>query len=147
MIRYFVLLPILIAVTSACSFVGSGSRSIDITCDEFQRSATVSEEIEITVNEEFIVVLCSNPTTGFSWSTPAIGDPSITAQVSHEFLAPDGDANPPALGAAGKDRWRFEGLSEGSTEISISYVRPGAAGTPDEWSFTISVTVVDHGFI
>lgn len=122
---------------------GGGARTIEVKCDDFQQTSTVTREIEITIDETFEILLCSNPSTGFSWNSPLISDASLVGQVNHEFLAPQEDKP----GAPGKDKWSFRGTSKGNSEISIEYVRLGASGVSAEWSFTISVTVVDHGFI
>ena len=86
------------------------------------------------------IVLCSNPSTGFSWEEPRLGDTSVLQLVDRTYQAPDGP-NLPVVGAAGGEILTVRGLAAGTTTLSIRYSQPWAGGTKGEWTYSLSVTV------
>ena len=44
--------------------------------------------------------VCSNPTTGFGWEEPEIGNGDVLRQLGHESIPPEGEKPPP--GAPGE---------------------------------------------
>ena len=114
-------------------------RSVDVSCDDFMSNQHISREAEVAVGDLFRVTLCSNQTTGFSWSELVqIGDETIVEQMGHEFVAPQ---NGQLVGAAGQEVWTFKALKEGTTSISVEYSQPWEDGTKAEWTFELTVTV------
>jgi len=116
---------------------GCGKPAIlNIECDEFMEQKNVSRQIEIWPAYAVTVYLCSNPSTGFSWSESAvISDQSVITQKHHEFMAPE-DARP---GAPGQEMWQFRTLEKGTSTIEMEYSRPGE--DEPEWTFTLTVIV------
>ena len=109
---------------------------ISVGCDEFMEQKNVSREIEIWPAYAITVLLCSNPSTGFSWSESAdISDQSVVQQKYHGFMAPK-ESVP---GAPGEERWQFKAISQGTSTIKMLYSRPGE--DKPEWTFTLHVTV------
>jgi len=116
---------------------GCGKPAIlNIECDEFIEQRNVSRQIEVWPAYAVTVYLCSNPSTGFSWSESAvISDQSVIQQKYHEFTAPE-DARP---GAPGQEMWQFRALEKGTSTIKMEYSRPGE--DEPEWTFTLTVLV------
>jgi inhibitor of cysteine peptidase len=117
-----------------------------VSCDDFMSQKNVASEITISDYENYgqvalTIILCSNPTTGFSWSENAqISDTSILKQVSHEFIGPESEPPPPP-GTPGQEIWTFEALKAGTSSISLEYSRPWEGGEKGEWTYTLTVTV------
>jgi len=109
---------------------------VSIECDEFMEQRNVSRQIEIWPAYAVTVYLCSNPSTGFSWSESAvISDQSVIKQKHHEFMA----SEDPRPGAPGQEMWQFRALEKGTSTIEMEYSRPGE--DEPEWTFTLTVIV------
>jgi predicted secreted protein len=76
-----------------------------------------TQAIHVTVDETFIIALAGNPTTGYTWQLAA--DPRYLDLLSEEF-EPGGAA----IGAGGKEAFRFHARVAGKTEIACEYRRP-----------------------
>jgi len=110
---------------------------MDVGCDELTQQKNVSRQIDVCPGYTVTVYLCSNPSTGFSWSESAvISDQSVIRQISHEFIAPE----EPTLGAPGKEMWFFKTSEKGTSTVEMEYSRPGEDGEMQEWTFTLTVT-------
>ncbi len=94
----------------------------------------------IAAGTDVRIVLCSNPSTGFAWDEPRIGDSAILQLVERSYQAPDG-ASLPIVGAAGGEIVTLHALAAGTTTLSIPYSQPWAGGTKGEWTYSLSVTV------
>ena len=109
---------------------------VSVECDEFIEQKNVSRQIEIWPAYAITVYLCSNPSTGFSWSESAvISDQSVIKQKHHEFMAPED----PSPGTPGREMWLFKTLEKGTSTITMEYSRPG--DDEPEQTFTLTVTV------
>ena len=114
---------------------------VEKLCDEFQNNKNISDTIEINAGDTLVVVLCSNPTTGFKWSEDAqISDATILKQEVHEFSGPESEPPPPP-GTPGLESWRFQVLKPGTSTIYVEYSRPWAGGEKGEWTYNLTVTV------
>ena len=112
-----------------------------ISCDEFAKNNNISEQVEFASGEFFTVTLCSNPTTGFSWSEAAqISDTGVVKQLEHEFIGPE-SATPPPAGAPGQEVWTFKTNKKGTSTIYLEYGRPWEGGEKAVWTYTLTVTV------
>ena len=78
-----------------------------------------SDIINTKKGENFLVVLDSNPTTGYSWEVDVdfnyikLDDKSFNSESSEEIV-----------GAGGNETFNFTALKSGETEITFSYLRP-----------------------
>lgn len=118
---------------------GNTEVQVQLSCDELTEQKHVSKEVELQVGGTLTVTLCSNPSTGFGWQKPEIGDPGMVRQSAHEFIPSQGEKPPP--GAPGKETWVFEAVEQGQTTVSFSYSRPWEGGEKDVWTLTVDVTV------
>ena len=108
-------------------------------CNVFESQPHTSKDIEVNAGDSFAVILCSNTTTGFSWSESAqISDPTIVRQLDHKTLPPK---NTSLVGAPGYEIWTFEALKKGTSTIHNEYSRPWEGGEKGVWTIDLSVTV------
>jgi len=111
-------------------------RALGVGCDPFEvETDQVETDFAVTVGEPFIVSLCSNPSTGFSWSLPVSSDPSVVALTGY-LAEPDPS---PVLGGSGSQSFAFEVLAPGSATITVSYDRPFEGGEKGVWTYTLTV--------
>ena len=114
---------------------------VEKSCDEFQNNKHISDSIEVAAGDTLVVVLCSNPTTGFRWDEEAqVSDSSILKQEVHEFVGPESEPPPPP-GTPGLESWTFQTLNPGTSTINVEYSRPWEGGEKGEWTFTLDVNV------
>ncbi|MFC1949814.1 DUF4382 domain-containing protein [Chloroflexota bacterium] len=117
----------------------NGDTLVEVSCDNFTSNNNISREVEITAGESFSVTLCSNGTTGFTWSEMAqIANQSIISQVRHRFVSPEDEE---LVGSPGQEIWTFQALEAGNTTISMEYSQPWEGGTKAEWTFELTVVV------
>jgi inhibitor of cysteine peptidase len=100
----------------------------------------IGRDVDVPVGTAFKVILCSNPTTGFQWEEAKISDPTVLAELSHQFLSRESKPPPPP-GTPGQDVWTFKALKEGESTISVDYSRPWEGGEKGEWTFVLNVLV------
>lgn len=121
-------------VTTACTV----TTDVVTTCDEFAKSNQITKSADIQNSTTFDVSLCSNPSTGYSWTeTAQISDSTVIQQVSHTFVQPTSTA----IGAPGTEEWTFKAIKKGSATISMRYRRPWEPDQPSDWVFTLTVSV------
>ena len=113
--------------------------TFDVTCDEFMAQQHISKAVEVPLNGQLVVTLCSNPSTGFQWSeTAQIVDQTILEQIEHEFVSPEAkEDKTPAPGTPSEEMWTFKATGKGTTE----YSRPWEGGEKAEWTFVLTVVV------
>ncbi len=134
------LAPLLCAsVLAACSAT-QASEPLGATCDQFGAMPTIAQSGVVPVGTDVKVTLCSNPSTGFSWEDPQVGDPTTLRLVDHSYQAPGG-ASLPIVGAAGGEILTLHALTPGTTTVTVRYSQPWAGGTKGAWTYTLSVTV------
>lgn len=114
--------------------------TLQISCDDFRVTNHITKSVKIAKHGRLEVTLCSNPSTGYSWSDSArVRDHTIAWQTSHTSLS----SSSGAMGAPGQERWTFQGLREGTTNISFEYSRSGGVGATGNWTFEVKLTVVE----
>ena len=96
-----------------------------------------SKTIKTKVGQEFVIVLDSNPTTGYGWKLAGEIDKKILSvvEISHKT------SKRGMIGAGGKDRWTFKGLRAGTVTLSLQYVRPWEKGVPPAKKEDFTVTI------
>ena len=128
-----------VSVLAACSGTAAADPA-GATCDQFSATPSIEQSRTIEAGTDLQVVLCSNPTTGFAWGEPQVGDTSVLRLVDRTFRAPD-ETSPPTLGAAGTEVLTVHAVASGTTTLSIGYGRSWEVGTPAEWTYSLTVTV------
>ncbi len=94
-----------------------------------------SQAIEISVGSQFIIVLESNPTTGYKWE--ASFDSNLIKLVKSDYK--QAEAKPDMVGVGGKEYFTFEGLKKGDTKVTLDYQRSWEQGSVDQKVFNVSV--------
>lgn len=95
-----------------------------------------AQAISTGVDQEFVIALDSNPTTGYNWE--AIYDESMLSLEREEYN-PD-EEEPGLVGAGGTQYYRFKALKTGSTEINLTYLRSWEEEYIDRKVFTVDIT-------
>jgi len=94
------------------------------------------QTINISVNQEFIIALDSNPTTGFTWHRSH--DATILELIEKTY-EPSEEAEQGLIGAGGTEYFRFKALKAGKTEITMVYKRPWEEEIIDQKVFTVNI--------
>jgi len=94
------------------------------------------QAISIGVNQEFVIALDSNPTTGYSWQESH--DAAILELVGTTY-EPGKEAEQGLVGAGGVEYFRFKALKTGETEVTMLYKRPWEAEVLDQKVFTVNI--------
>ena len=93
-----------------------------------------SEPILVNVGDTFMIVVESNPSTGYHWEI--IGDLSGVELVSREYT--EGTVIP---GSGGVEVWIFKAVSSGETLVTLGSFPPDANVTEPEQTTTFMVTI------
>ena len=110
--RFLALVLILSSVLVVCLMTGCTT--------EIKAHVNTEETIGTNVNEEFVIALDANPTTGYNWE--ASRDDSMLDLVERKY-SPDEKA-PGLVGSGGTQYFRFKALKAGDTEMTVTYKRP-----------------------
>ncbi|MBA7631517.1 hypothetical protein ES703_39049 [subsurface metagenome] len=123
-------LLLLVAVVAVCLVAG---------CAGGVKTYTDSgQTIGISVNQEFVIALGSNPTTGYSWQVSH--DETRLELVGGESTYKQGkEAEQGAVGAGGIEYFRFKALKTGETKITLVYKRPWEEEFLDQKVFTVNI--------
>ena len=123
--KRFLLLVAVVAISLAVGCVG-----------EVKTYSDSGQTITIGANQEFIIVLGSNPTTGYNWQESY--DEALLELVEKTY-EPGEKAKQGAVGAGGVEYFRFKALKTGNTEITLVYKRPWEEETVDQKVFTVTI--------
>ncbi len=129
------LLPLAL-LTCGCSSA-AGQPSVDVSCDEFSKSTSISKQATAAVGDTLLLTLCSNPSTGFSWEDPVISDKTVIEQTGHQVQPAGSDK----VGSPGKESWTIKVLKRGSVGVSTAYSRPWQGGEKGVWTFRLELEV------
>ncbi len=114
-------------------------KKVEVSCSDEDRD---SDNIEVTVGEEFTLSLCSNNTTGYGWSNPAdINNIAVIKQVDHRYIQPSFENGPPPKGAPGNEVWDFKAIGKGQSTVSLKYSQPREGGEKAAQTFVLTVHV------
>ncbi|MCI5207409.1 MAG: hypothetical protein D3910_01130 [Candidatus Electrothrix sp. ATG2] len=130
-------------VLSGCGFkrhVEGSNKQVAVRCDEeILNNKEISKNITVAVGDEFTLSLCSNATTGYSWSEQAnISDVEAIQQVGHDYVAPP-VGNLPVVGSAGKEVWTFKALKKGQHTVYLEYGQLWEGGEKADQKFILTV--------
>ena len=121
---------ILVAVAVTASFLLAGCGG------EVQTYTDPGQRINISANQEFVIALESNPTTGYVWEASL--DENMLKLVESKYEMSKG-AEEGLLGAGGVDYFRFKALKTGETEITMTHKRPWEEEVLEQQVFTVSI--------
>jgi predicted secreted protein len=124
-------LVVLIGVGGLLIYMNKNNSSSKIAVGDNQKAVSVNK------NQEFIIKLVSNPSTGYTWSLSEGYDKTVVGLIGNVFVP----ANTDRSGAPGEDQWTFRGISTGKTKISLVYARSWESTTPAQTVKDYSITV------
>jgi inhibitor of cysteine peptidase len=121
-------LLILMVVVATCLVAGC--------VGEVETYTDPGQTINTGVNQQFVIALGSNQTTGYSWQESH--DATILELVEKIYKE---EAKQGVVGAGGVEYFRFKALKAGETEITLVYKRPWEEPTPQDVTkiFTINI--------
>ena len=105
-------------------------------CVEVKTYTDSGQTIDIGVNQEFVIALGSNPTTGYSWQESH--DENILELVEKTYELGE-EAKQGLVGAGGVEYFRFKTLKTGETEITLVYKRPWEEESLDQKIFKVNI--------
>lgn len=91
--------------------------------------------ISTSVNQEFVIALDANPTTGYDWEESYDGN---MLRLVEKKYNPDEKA-PGLVGASGTQYFRFKTLKTGKTEITVTYKRPWETESAAQIVFNVDI--------
>ncbi len=94
-----------------------------------------AQTIEVGVGSQFVIVLESNPTTGYQWE--ANFDNSLLKLVKSDYK--QAEAKPEMVGVGGKEHFTFQGLKQGNAKVTMVYKRSWEQESADQKVFNVSV--------
>jgi len=103
---------------------------------EVKTYADSGQTINIKVNQEFIIAIGSNPTTGYSWSA---GYDDTMLGLTAKIYKPAGEAEHQIVGEGGVEYFHFEALKKGETEITMTYKREWEEKGIDQKVFVVNI--------
>ena len=123
--KKFLILVTVVAISLVAGCVG-----------EVKTYTDSGQAINIGVNQEFVIALGSNPTTGYGWQESY--DETVLELVEKTYK-PGEKAKQGAVGAGGVELFRFKALKTGKTEITLVYKRPWEEEAVDQKVFTVTI--------
>ena len=91
--------------------------------------------INTTVNQEFIIALYSNPSTGYAWE--ASYDGNMLSLEKEEYIPKE--TLPGMVGIGGTQYYQFKVLKMGQTQITVTYKRPWETEYAEQKVFTVNI--------
>ena len=89
-----------------------------------------------------VLVLPSNPTTGYSWTVTSLPDPghvSLDSPIEGVYVATPVASG--VVGSGGTQSWDLHATKAGTTSIALAYVRPWESGVPPVEAFAVTFAV------
>ncbi len=128
------LLALAMGVAASPAAAGVAGDRACTDCPSFDQD---DAKIRVRHGKRFVIVLESNPTTGYRWSVTAIADRKVVTRKANVYVEPDTER----IGAAGTQRLVFEARRKGKTTIDMRYARSFEPDDPDATELTFTVTV------
>jgi inhibitor of cysteine peptidase len=95
--------------------------------------------VQLALNGTLIVVLTSNPSTGFSWSVTSPESEGLEMQGDPRFVPPG--STTPVTGAPGTEVFTFKATRKGFSRLTLTYARSFEPGAEGERTFSVSVGI------
>jgi inhibitor of cysteine peptidase len=95
------------------------------------------EAISVSVDQEFVIALDSNPTTGYDWEE-SYDESMLTLDEAESKYVPDEKAEG-LVGAGGTRYFRFKAIKAGQTEITLVYKRHWETEILEQKLFTVDI--------
>jgi len=123
-----ILMLLVMVMLATCLVVGCTSEGKTYTDS--------GQTINIKLNQEFVIAIGSNPTTGYSWY--ASYDDTMLELIDKTYK-PAGEAEHQIVGEGGVEYFRFEALKKGEAEITMTYQRGWEEEGIDQKVFVVNI--------
>jgi inhibitor of cysteine peptidase len=94
-----------------------------------------AQPIEVQAEETFVIVLDTNPSTGYHWEV--LGELIGAEFVSRDYIADQ----PVSPGSGGADVWTFKAVSAGQAQITFGNYPPSSEGGEAQQTVTFNIIV------
>lgn len=129
--------PLMLAVLVAAGYFLS-KRIAGIPETGLPEYSDPARPVETRTGSRFVIVLDSNPTTGYGWQLGKSFD-KTALEVTEIRYEPSSDKR--LVGAGGKQTWMFRALRAGNAVIDLEYLRPWEKDVPPVKKVRFAVTV------
>jgi inhibitor of cysteine peptidase len=96
-----------------------------------------AQTINVNVNQEFILALESNPTTGYSWQESH--DTTMVDLVKDQYQARE--TAPDVVGAGGTHYFAYQALKKGEAKVTLVYRRSWEQPNPTDKTSVFTVNI------
>lgn len=110
---------------------------VAIDCSAFDNATAATASVDAPAGSVVVLTVCSNGSTGFTWTTASSSDPAIAVPGEWVSVAPA----EPMPGAAGSQVLTIAADAAGTAVISASYDRPWDGGEKGAWTLELTVNV------
>lgn len=110
---------------------------VAIDCSAFDSGMVATEFVNAPVGSAVVLTICSNASTGFTWTAASSSDPAVAVPGEWVSVAP----TEPMPGAAGTQVLTIAADSIGTAVISASYDRPWEGGEKGAWTLELTIDV------
>ncbi|MFN8498752.1 MAG: protease inhibitor I42 family protein [Anaerolineae bacterium] len=124
----------LLAGCGALPSGGGAQQPVPIT------SADNGKTITVRLDQQAVVTLAGNPTTGYVWEAAPPSSGSVIA-VGEPVYKTDANAGG-RVGVGGTYTFTYQGAAVGAAKLSFVYQRPWERDTPPAQTFDVTLNVV-----
>ncbi len=110
---------------------------VAIDCAAFGDSTAASASVDAPSGSAVVLTVCSNASTGFTWTAPSTSDPAVAVPGAWVWVPPA----EPMPGAAGSQVLTIAADAAGTAVISASYDRPWEGGEKGAWTLELTIHV------
>lgn len=110
---------------------------VAIDCAAFESATAATASVDAPAGSAVVLTVCSNASTGFTWTTASSSDPAVAVPGEWVSVAPA----EPMPGAAGSQVLTIAADAAGTAVISASYDRPWDGGEKGAWTLELTVNV------
>ena len=122
--KRFMILTLMVAVLLIAGCGGGVKTYVD-----------AEKTIITSIEQEFVIALDSNPTTGYDWEESY--DDNMLSLIEKEY-SPDEKA-PGLVGAGGTQYFTFKALKKGKTEILVDLAGPSLKYVKERKAFSVNI--------
>lgn len=127
---YRSLLPLTLALLAGCA----GQTKPVVTLED----ASDCKPLKLHEGQELVLILPSNPTTGFRWEMRNAAN-GLLRPLGPEVYSNPEDAG--LVGSAGESTWRFRVTGAGEDKLELAYRRPWEAEVAPAQTFVCPIAV------
>jgi len=92
--------------------------------------------VELVTDDEVVITLESNVTTGFAWTLARAPDDGVLELVDSTYVEPETEL----VGAGGEEVWTFRAVGAGTTDLELSYERSSGETAGEPFALTVVVS-------